>query len=179
MFYLFSAVRRSTKHILSGFSLAKMLYCVPVRRPCLNDLAALPEHQLPRLVRESPAALRYMRLLGQLDWTHFPEKPGKRIWPNFPSIPFSAFAAACLVKIDQKLVYMSDLRQYLVENPALLWALGFPLVKSGDFPWGSIQMPVYPLNGTFAVCCASCRIKPWLISWMKAYAAFRPNFLAK
>jgi len=123
----------------------------------LNDLAVLPEHQLPQLVRESAATLRYIQLLGQLDWMHFPEKPGKRIWPDFPSIPFSAFAAACLVKIDQKLVYMSDLRQYLAENPALLWALGFPLVKSGNFSWGFDAEASLPTERHF---CRLLRLMP-------------------
>jgi len=31
---------------------------------------------------------------------------------------------------------MSSLRQYLVENPSLIWLLGFPLVASGKHPAG-------------------------------------------
>ena len=123
-------------HLGQSGSLARLLYRLPDQRPSLEELAALPEAQLPRLVRECPIAMSYLRLFGVLDWQHFPERPDQRIWPDFPPIRFSAFAVACLVKIDRNLVYMSDLRQFLVEHPALLWILGFPLFKSRRYPWG-------------------------------------------
>jgi hypothetical protein len=46
------------------------------------------------------------------------------------------FAAACLVKLYQGFCYMSQLRDYLVDHPALIWVLGFPVVPSSDYPWG-------------------------------------------
>ena len=33
-------------------------------------------------------------------------------------VPYAALAAACLIKLDQQLVSMGRLRQYLVDNPA-------------------------------------------------------------
>lgn len=109
---------------------------LPLQRPNLSTLATLEEDRLPRLVRESSVAMRYLRLLGPLDWSRFPERPDQRIWPDFTPLPLSAFSAACLVKIDQNLTYMSDLRQYLVDHPALMWVLGFPLLASKRFTWG-------------------------------------------
>jgi hypothetical protein len=44
--------------------------------------------------------------------------------------------AAYLVKLEQQLPYMSRLRDYLAENPALVWLLGFPLTPDAHFPWG-------------------------------------------
>jgi hypothetical protein len=41
-----------------------------------------------------------------------------------------------LVKLDQEKRTMSGLRRYLVEHPALVWVLGFPLVASDASPWG-------------------------------------------
>jgi hypothetical protein len=41
-----------------------------------------------------------------------------------------------LIKLDQQLTYVSHLRRYLVEHPALVWILGFPLVPSSKYPWG-------------------------------------------
>jgi hypothetical protein len=41
-----------------------------------------------------------------------------------------------LVKLDQQLVYMSHLRHYLLDHPALVWVLGFPLVPSPNYAWG-------------------------------------------
>ncbi len=136
MFELSTNLAQSVNQFLGRLSMVWMVYHQPDQRPRLSELAALPESQLPRLVRESPVAIDYLRLLGPLDWAHFPDRLDQRIWPDFPPIPFSAFAAACLVKIDRNLVYMSDLRQFLVENPALVWLAGFPLVKSRHFTWG-------------------------------------------
>jgi hypothetical protein len=46
------------------------------------------------------------------------------------AIPHAAFSAACLLKLNEHLVSMGDLRQYLVEHPAFIWLLGFPLRPS-------------------------------------------------
>ncbi len=103
------------------------------------DLAALsqqPEVSLPDFVRESPVALKYLRLLGLLDWAHFPERPDQRFHPQDPPLPYAPVVAAYLVKLDQQLPYIADLRQFLIEHPALVWVLGFPCVPSKAYPWG-------------------------------------------
>jgi hypothetical protein len=61
-------------------------------------------------------------------------------------MPYTPFVAACLVKLDQGLTYMSKLRQFLVEHPALLWTLGFPLVTAAHSPWGfdpEVSLPTH------------------------------------
>ena len=112
--------------IVPRFQLWKQRLSRPFRRPHPN-LHALAQHpgQMPRPVRDSPIAQRYLRLLGPIDWARFPERDLETDW-GAPAIPFTAFAAACLVKLDQGLVYMSSLRQYLADHPPLLWMLGFP-----------------------------------------------------
>jgi hypothetical protein len=107
-----------------------------LQRPNLSELARTPESQLPRFVRESVVALKYLHLLGPLDWACFPERPDLRFDPERAPLPYAAFAAAYLIKIDQHLPYMSDLWDYLVEHPALVWILGFPLVYASTFSWG-------------------------------------------
>lgn len=92
-------------------------------------------NHLPPFVRESAVARRYLRLLSPLDWERFPERDLETDW-GVPAVPFASFTAACLVKLDQQLVYMSHLRQYLVDHPALVWVLGFPRVPSSHYPWG-------------------------------------------
>ena len=104
------------------------------QRPNLHQLAQRPT-LLPSFVQESAVAMRYLHLLGALDWGRFPERDLVTDW-GIPAVPFVPFVAACLVKLDQQLVYMSHLRQYLVEHPALVWVLGFPLVSSANYPWG-------------------------------------------
>ena len=103
-------------------------------RPDLYELAQRSA-DLPRFVQESDVAMRYLRLLGPLDWTRFPERDLDTPW-TIPPVPFAPFVAACLVKLNEQHVYMAQLRDYLVEHPALVWVLGFPLVPSRRYPWG-------------------------------------------
>jgi hypothetical protein len=109
---------------------------LPLCRPNLSALASQDPARLPPLVRESAVAIKYLRLLGPLDWNHFPQQSGHPFSPGSTPLPLSAFAAAYLVKLDQHRTYMSRLRQYLLEHPALVWVLGFPLIPSRHFPWG-------------------------------------------
>jgi hypothetical protein len=105
------------------------------RKRCdLHQLAQNP-NRLPRFVCESPVAMKYLHLLGPLDWDHIPERDLETDWGQ-PTVPFASFIAACLVKLDQRLVYMAHLRDYLVEHPALVWVLGFPLISSRRHRWG-------------------------------------------
>jgi len=103
-------------------------------RPDLHQLAQRSA-DLPRFVQVSAVAMRYLRLLGPLDWTRFPERDLDTPW-TIPPLPFAPFVAACLVKLNEQHVYMPQLRDYLVEHPALTWVLGFPLVPSRHYPWG-------------------------------------------
>jgi hypothetical protein len=81
---------------------------------------------LPRFVRRSTLAVRTYRLLSPIDWTALPERDLSRNYGQ-PAVPYASFLAACLVKIDQRLVYLSDLRRFLVDHPALCWLMSFPI----------------------------------------------------
>jgi hypothetical protein len=100
---------------------------VPLVRPSLDQLAA-PEYPLPAFVRACPVAMAYLRLLGDLPWGDLPARSAQRAWPGPRPAPRAPFVAAYLVKIDRRLTYMSDLRRFLIEHPALVWVLGFELV---------------------------------------------------
>ena len=118
------ALRQFTQHYLAPFYLHQA-----AQRPSLSYWLAHQDH-LPRFVQRCPVAMRYLRLLGPLDWDHFPEPLSR---PNQHTHPIShaTLAAACLVKLDQHLVSMGALRQFLLEHPALTWLLGFrPLANS-------------------------------------------------
>lgn len=108
---------------------------VPLERPHLAALAA-NQAALPDFVRRCPVALKYLRLLGPLDWANFPERPDDRPWPGPKPQPRAPFVAAYLVKLNQDKQYMSGLRQYLVEHPALVWLLGFKLKEDPTAPHG-------------------------------------------
>ena len=107
----------------------------PLTRPNLAQLAK-PEASLPPFVTESALAGRYLSLLGSLDWDHFPERELQRPWPGPTPLPRAPFVAAYLIKLDQKLRYMADLRAFLKQEPALIWLLGFPLQPWAEFSWG-------------------------------------------
>lgn len=109
---------------------------VPLSRPDLHQLAQFPPSALPEFVRNCPVAIKYLHLLGDLDWAHFPERPTGRAWPGPTPAPRAPFAAAFLVKLDGGHRHLGQMRTYLVEHPALVWVLGFPLTASDAFPWG-------------------------------------------
>ncbi len=90
----------------------------------------------PSFVRNCPVAMKYLDLLGPLDWQHFPERDPLRPWPGPTPHPRAAYVACFIIKIDHHLRYMSHLRDFLVEHPALVWLLGFRLVPSEAYPYG-------------------------------------------
>jgi hypothetical protein len=108
---------------------------IPLERPSLSQLAR-PGADLPRFVAESRLARKYLDLLGALDWDRFPPRDPHRAWPGPEPAPREPFVAAYLVKLDQNIRYMTRLREFLVDHPALVWILGFPLVPSDDYAWG-------------------------------------------
>ena len=111
----------------------------PLLPPPLPTLAAQlqqPEAALPPMVRLCPVAMNYYHLLGQMDWQHFPERPNNRAWPGPTPHPRAPFVAAFLIKVDRQLKYMSHLRQFLVEHPALFWLLGFQWTPDETCEWG-------------------------------------------
>lgn len=90
---------------------------------------------LPKFVSASPLAQRYLELLGPLDWGRLPERNLERNWGQ-TTIPYAAFIAACLVKLEEGKDSMGDLRLFILEHPELVWLLGFPLAVSLSSPWG-------------------------------------------
>lgn len=100
----------------------------------LHDLARVPA-LLPDFVRHSAVAMRFLSLVGTMPWDRFPDRDLEIGHPR-RSVPYAAFSAACLLKLEEQLVTMTALRRYLVEHPALVWLLGFPLVPSSKYPWG-------------------------------------------
>ncbi len=81
-------------------------------------------------------ACKVLDLLGLLDLEHFPERSANHPWPGPAPSPRAPYVAAYLVKLDEGLRSMGHLRRYLVEHPALVWTLGFPLVVDATTPHG-------------------------------------------
>lgn len=101
---------------------------LPLTRP---DLHALWQQRaaLPARIGDSPLLMRYLKLLGPLNWTQLPERDLQRNWGQ-TTIPHAAFIAAGLVKLEERRSSMGDLRSFLTEHPLMIWLLGFPLVPA-------------------------------------------------
>lgn len=111
----------------------------PDAAPSVPDLPfplASPHAPLPAWVASDPVVQKYQALLGALPWEHFPERPSDRPWPGPLPDPRAPFAAAYLVKLHENKRYMSDLRAYLTEHPALVYFLGFPRHLDPTSPYG-------------------------------------------
>ena len=91
--------------------------------------------RLPALITQSAPTMRYLELLGPLAWEQFPERDLQRNWGQ-TTVPYAAFAAACLVKLEETRQSMGDLRSFLVDHPLLIWLLGFPLAPAPQQPYG-------------------------------------------
>jgi hypothetical protein len=133
--------------VLQRYCITLLLFCfhwlqrrvqppLPVQRPPLDQLRALPVEELPLQVQQCPVAMRYLQHLGALNWREFPERSTKRPWPGPKPAPRAPFVAAFLVKIEEAKPSMGSLRTFLVEHPALIWLFGFPLVADRNHPLG-------------------------------------------
>ena len=87
-----------------------------------------PDAPLPAWVAADPVVQKYRALLSDLPWDQFPERATDRPWPGAQPQPRAPFAAAYLIKLHEDKRWMSDLRTYLIEHPALVYWLGFPRV---------------------------------------------------
>ena len=102
-----------------------------ILRPALaeqHDLGWYWQHteRLSKSAVGTPVVQRTLDLLGPLNWKQFPERNLQRHWAQ-PAVSYAAFTAACLVKLNEGLESMGDLRQYLVAHPALI-AIYYPQV---------------------------------------------------
>ncbi len=80
--------------------------------------------------------MKYLHLLGPLNWDHFPERDPNYPWPDPTPHPHAAYGASFIIKLHEDKTYISDLRGYLVEHPALVWLLGFRLKPDDTSPDG-------------------------------------------
>jgi len=90
-----------------------------------------PDALLPGFVRDCAVTSSLRSWLGLLEWDRLPVLC-VRHWYGHDPVPMAAYLGAYLVKIDQGLPTMSSLRRFLEQHPALVWALGFPLLPDRD-----------------------------------------------
>lgn len=99
----------------------------PPRLPThLPRLVLHPRFQ-PRYVRNCQVTQQLLPLLQLLDWDQLPTTLTWRC-SGERTVPLAAYIGAYLVKLERQLPTFGVLRRFLREHPALIWALGFPLV---------------------------------------------------
>jgi hypothetical protein len=79
---------------------------------------------------------RYRAFFALLDWSQVPERDVGGPWPGPPPQPRAAYIKALLVKVCEHQAYITHLRAFLVEHPALVLELGFRPVVDPTPPWG-------------------------------------------
>lgn len=115
-------LRRWSKRFVSLLPLSRPGSGAPAHLPRLM----CPDAQLPAFVRDCPTTMTLIAKFRLLDWEHVAQ-PVSCQWFGKQPVPLVAYVGAFLVKVDQKLASTSHLRRFLVQHPALVWALGFPL----------------------------------------------------
>jgi hypothetical protein len=105
---------------------------------------------LPAWVVDDPVVAKYRTLLGDLPWDQFPDRATDRPWPGPQPEARAPFAAAFLVKLHEDKRFMSDLRTYLIEHPALVYWLGFARVADPTAPHGFAVAATVPKRRHFS-----------------------------
>ena len=93
----------------------------------------LDEQHQPRFVRQCAVTQSLLPRLRLLDWEQLPTTLTHRR-TGWRTIPLAAYVGAFLVKLDQQLPTFGRLHRFLRQHPALIWALGFPLVADTSYP---------------------------------------------
>ena len=93
----------------------------------------LADRYHPHYVRRCQTTQQLLPLLRLVDWEQL---PATLTWRSRGecTVPLAAYIGAYLLKLERNLPTFGALRHFLCEHPALVWALGFPLVmKPGAF----------------------------------------------
>lgn len=83
-----------------------------------------------------PVVQRYRAFFAQLDWSQVPERAPTHPWPGSAPHPRAAYIKALLVKLCEDKEYITQLRTFLLEHPALVLELGFRPVLDPTQPAG-------------------------------------------
>ena len=68
--------------------------------------------------------MRILDLIGSLDWEHFPERDLKPTL-NHPPVPYAALIVSELIKLNEGLPGLKQLRLFLSEHPGFISLLNF------------------------------------------------------
>lgn len=98
--------------------------------------SVVPDRLASGAASSDPVVHRYRALFAVLDWNAVAERDETRRWPGRVPHPRTAYIKALLVKLCEQKAYVTDLRCFLVEHPALVRELGFRPVPAPTHPLG-------------------------------------------
>ena len=105
-----------------------------VARISTND--KWPDFTPPAHFADDPVAQDYEVFFGLLDFNGVPERDEFQAWPGWRPQPERAYVKAALIMIRQKLTFHTELRDFLVQHPALVLVVGFHPVVDEQKPYG-------------------------------------------
>src|SRR5713226_5145304 len=89
-----------------------------------------------QLLIHDPVVAEYRALFSLFDWSLVEQWQERRSARGRPAHPESAYLKAFLVRINEGLIYTSQLRNFLVKHPFLVIELGFYLHLDPSAPYG-------------------------------------------
>lgn len=105
------------------------------------------EREFPAFVRNCPVTASLIRWLRLLKWDCIPVS--QYCYFGQEPVPLAAYIGAFLVKLDRQLPTIAHLHRFLLEHPALIWALGFPLAQ-GETVYGFDPQASLPCHRHFS-----------------------------
>ena len=108
----------------------------------------LSQQMQPNYVRHCLVTQRLMKQLVLLDWELLPTTLSKRRIHD-STTPLCAYIGSYLVKIEYGIKSFGHLHRFLREHPALIWALGFPLIPDRKRRFGFDIEKSLPIQSHF------------------------------
>jgi hypothetical protein len=98
--------------------------------------AVFDQSTMMNLLEYDPVVSTYRAFFSLFDWSLLEQWQEQRAARGRPGHPESAYLKALLIRINEGLLYSTQLRAYLVTHPLLVIELGFHLELDPSAPYG-------------------------------------------
>lgn len=106
---------------------------------------------LTALLEHDPVVQRYRAFFSLLDWSVVEQWQASRsVYCDTHGHPITAYLKAFLIRIGQGMLYMTQLRSFLLTHPLLIIELGFQLHLDPTAPYGFDSQKTLPCRSWFS-----------------------------
>lgn len=105
-------------------------------RSVMQQNREIKQIEAPAWFAIDAVAQRYEALFGEFTWAEGRSLEEEKRQRGRLGHPQAAYLRSYLVMVEEKFESMPDLRDYLCEHPALVWALNYRLVNDETSPYG-------------------------------------------